>query len=83
VYNFEYFLATVLESLVFKTPVIKKSHEMKNYAIIMPIENNGIKFNNKLSTLQRYDIAKNYGILNRAVQHLSLYHLTVSLHCHI
>jgi hypothetical protein len=72
VYNLEYFLAAVLITLIFKTILIEKRHEMKlwfrNYAAVMPIENNCIISNNKkLNSLQRYNIAQNYRILPRVV----------------
>jgi hypothetical protein len=58
-------------TLIFKTPSIKKSHEMKlrlkNYAVIMPIEKGYITFNNELNSLQRYDIALNYKTLHKVV----------------
>jgi hypothetical protein len=63
----------MLVSLIFKTPLMKNCHEMKlglqNYPIIMPL----YKFNNnKLNSLQWYDIAQSYRILQRVVQHLPL-----------
>jgi hypothetical protein len=40
-YNLKWFSAAVLVSLTFKTPLMKKKHEMKlglhNYAVIMQI----------------------------------------------
>jgi hypothetical protein len=62
IYKFEYFLAAMLVSIVFKTPLTKYYHEMKlglqNYAVIMTTENRCITFNtNKLNSLHRYDTA--------------------------
>jgi hypothetical protein len=37
----------------------------------------------KLNSLQRYDIAQNYRILNRVVQRLSQHNLKISHHRHI
>jgi hypothetical protein len=49
---------------------------LQNYAVIVPIENSYIKFNNnKINSLQVYDIAQNYKILHKVVQRLSQHNL--------
>jgi hypothetical protein len=49
--------------------------ELQNYAGFMPNENSCIKFNNKLKSLQRYDIGQKYVILHIVVQHFSQHNL--------
>jgi hypothetical protein len=45
---------------------------LQNYAIIIPNDNSYIRFNNnKINSLQTYDIAQNYRILHKAVWRLS------------
>jgi hypothetical protein len=66
--------ATMLVSKIFKTPLIKKSHEMnlelQNY------ENSSIIFNNnKVSSLKKFYTEQNYRILYIVVQHLSQHNL--------
>jgi hypothetical protein len=57
---------------------------LQNYAVIMPIGSSCVKFNsNNISSLQRYDIAQNYGILHEVVQRLSQHNLKMSNHRHI
>jgi hypothetical protein len=42
---------------------------LQNYAVIIPVGNSYIKFNNnKIKSLQTYDITQNYRILHKAVQ---------------
>jgi hypothetical protein len=54
------------------------------YAVIIPIGSSCIKFNsNNISSLQRYDIAQNYGSLYEVVQCLSQHNLKISNHRHI
>jgi hypothetical protein len=51
---------------------------LHNYAIIVPIENRCIIFyNNKINSLQKYDIPKNYRIKHKAVQLLSQHNLKI------
>jgi hypothetical protein len=51
---------------------------LQNYAVIMPIEQGCIKFNNdKLNSLQSHDIAQNYRVLHREVQRLSQHNLKI------
>jgi hypothetical protein len=49
--DLEYFLATVLVSLIFNTPLIKQNMklQLQDYAVIVSIENNCIKFNNNVT----------------------------------
>jgi hypothetical protein len=57
---------------------------LQNYAVIMVIENRCIKFNNnRINTVQRYDIAQSLRFLHRMVQRLPQYNLTISNHRHI
>jgi hypothetical protein len=57
---------------------------LRNYAAIMLIENSCIKFNNnETSSLQRYEIARNYRNLHKVVQTLSQHNLKISNHRHI
>jgi hypothetical protein len=51
---------------------------LQNYAVIIPIKISYIKFNNKINSLQIYDIAKNYRILHKVVQCLPQHNLTIS-----
>jgi hypothetical protein len=42
---------------------------LQNYVIIIPTDNSYIKFNNnKINSLQTYDIAQNYRVLHEVVQ---------------
>jgi hypothetical protein len=57
---------------------------LQNYAAIILIENSCIKFNNnKLNSLQTYDIAQKYRTLKGVVQCLSKYNPNISHHRHI
>jgi hypothetical protein len=40
---------------------------VQNYAVNIPTENSYIKFDKKIDSLQRYDIAQNYRILHKVV----------------
>jgi hypothetical protein len=55
----------------------------QSYAFIMPIGKSCTKFHNKLNCLQRYNIAQNYTILHRVVQHLFQQNIKVSHYHHI
>jgi tRNA C32,U32 (ribose-2'-O)-methylase TrmJ len=64
------------------------NHEMKlglqNYAITIPIDKSYVKFNNnKINSLQIYEISQNYRILHQVVQRLSQHNLKISNHRHI
>jgi hypothetical protein len=64
------------------------NHEMKlrlrNYVVIIPIDNSYIKFNNiKITSLQKYVIAQNNTIIHKVVKGLSQHNLKMSNHCHI
>jgi hypothetical protein len=57
--------------------------ELQNYAVIS-IENSCAKFNNnKINSLQMYDIAQNYRIRHKVVQRLFEGNLKISNHRHI
>jgi hypothetical protein len=49
----------------------------------MPIEKSYTKFNNKLSSLQNYDVAENYRILHKVIQRLSQHNPKILHHHHI
>jgi aspartate/glutamate racemase len=65
----------------------KKIYEMKlwfrNYTVIIPTENKIYHINNKVNSLQTFDIAQNYRILHKVVQRLSQHNLSISNHHHI
>jgi hypothetical protein len=57
---------------------------LQKYAVIIPIGNSYIKFNNnKRNSLQTYDTAHNYRILHKAVQRLSQHNLKMLNRRHI
>jgi hypothetical protein len=58
--------------------------ELQNYAVIIPSDNRCIKCNNnKINSLQIYDITQSYKILHKAVQRLSRHNLKMSNNDHI
>jgi hypothetical protein len=65
----------------------KKIYEMKlgfrNYTGIIPTENKIYHINNKVNSLQTFDIAQNYRILHKVGQCLSQHNLSISNHYHI
>jgi hypothetical protein len=87
VYIFEYSSAFMLVLLILKKT--QGSHKIKlgfkNYAIIMPIDIycRPIKFDNKLNSMQRYDIPQYYRTLHREVQRLYKHNLKISHHGYI
>jgi hypothetical protein len=56
----------------------------QNYTVIIPINNSYIKFNNnKINSVQIYNIAQNYRILHKIVHPVSQRKLTISKYRHI
>jgi hypothetical protein len=57
---------------------------LQNYAVIIPVDNSYIKFNNNnINSLQTYYIAQNYRILHKVVQCWCQHKLKMSNHRHI
>jgi hypothetical protein len=56
---------------------------IQNYAVIEQIKKSYIKFNNKINSLQIYDTAQNYRILQKVDQRLSEHNLKISKYRHI
>jgi hypothetical protein len=56
---------------------------LRNYTVIMSNEKSCIKFNNnRLNSLQSYDIAQNYTVLHRMIQRLFQHKLKILHHRH-
>jgi hypothetical protein len=57
---------------------------LHSYAVIVPTENSYIRFNNnKINSLQTYDIAQTYRILREVVQGFPQLNIKISNHRHI